>query len=256
MEVKSDKDYCFVVPIQPDRLVAVRDFWREAGTKKANTMDVYLRDVGYTRLMAFLETSLQGSYMTQYVRGSEDLRTEFLKSRNLNLPIADFVLRKFVDFAGYDFTAPENIPDLELLVDWESGKVRDEASEKHAVYAIKLMQSKADDVKRLYAEMKGRIPEIDQQTGGVILRVLSFLQHRPEGDYVVEYIRSTEDAERIAEKIMRSDQPALRQMKEAMSRLLEVDITKPGNMPKLELLFDWSAGMGIRVGEAAMAHHR
>lgn len=256
MEVKSDKDYCFVVPIQPDRLIEVRDFWREVGTKKANTMDVYLRDVGYTRLMAFLETSPQGSYMTQYVRGSEDLRTEFLKSRTVALPIADFVLRKFVDFAGYDFTAPENIPDLELLVDWESQKGRDEASEKHAVYAIKLIPGTTDDVKRLYAEMKGRIPEIDQYTGGVMLRVLSFLQHRPEGDYVVEYIRATEDVERIAEKIMRSDQRAFKQMKEMISRSSGVDITKPENMPKLELLFDWSADRGIRVGEAAMAHHR
>lgn len=256
MEVKSDKDYCFVVPIQPDRLIGVRDFWREVGIKKASTMDVYLRDVGYTRLMAFLETSSQGRYMTQYVRGSEDLRTEFLKSRTVDLPIADFVLRKFVEFAGYDFTAPENIPDLELLVDWESRKGRDEASEKHAVYAIRLMPGSADDVKHLYAEMKGRIQEIDQYTGGVILRVLSFLQHRPEGDYVVEYIGSTENAERIAERIMRSDQPAFKQMKEMMSRLSGVDLTKPENMPKLELLFDWGAGRGIRVGEAAMAHHR
>jgi hypothetical protein len=244
-----------MVPVLPDKVTAMRDFWREAATKKASSMETYMHDVGQTRVMAFLEAGPQGSYLTQYIRGSTDLRTAFMKNREINLPVSDFIRRAFEDFAAYDFTLQENVPDLEPLFDWAAGKKYDEASAKHGVYAVKLLPGITDEVKRFYAGFKEawRMLELEQHYEGKLLRVLSFLQHRPEGDYIVEYIESAEDVEKMAEKIMKSDLPAIRLMRDAFMRFSGLDLMKPENMPKLELLFDWSAVSGIHVGEAAMA---
>jgi hypothetical protein len=255
METKRELEYCFIVPILPDKVTTMRDFWREAATKKAGAIKTYIHDVGQTRVLAFLDTGPQGNFLTQYIRGSTDLRTAFMKNRDIDLPVADFIRSAFEDFAGYDFTLPENSPDLEPLFDWTAGKTYDEASAKHGIYVIKLLPGIADEVMRFYAGFKEerRMRELEQYLEGKILKVLSFLQHRPEGDYVVEYIVSSEDIEEMAEKLMRSDLPVIRLMRDAFMRFSGLDLTKPENMPKLELLFDSGAVSDIHVGEAVMA---
>jgi hypothetical protein len=179
----------------------------------------------------------------------------FMKNRSIRLPVADFLLKGFEGFAGYDFTAPENIPDLELLFDWERGKEADEAFQKHGVYAVRLLPGKADEVKRFYARFKEewRMRQVEQSIGDTIFKVLSFLQRRPEGDYIVEYVGATENIDKVANKILRSDEPAFKNMRDAFIRFSGIDLTGAENMPKLELLFDWSADHGFRIGEAAMA---
>lgn len=258
MEIKADLDYCFTVPIQPDKVADAEAFWHEAGTKKAGVMDVFLRDAGQTRVMAFLQTIPGAYYLNHYMRGSDDIRATLMKYRSINLPISDFFLRKFAGFAGFDITSPENIPDLELLFDWNKREGRDEPSDKHAVYAAKLLPGSADEVKRLYTEFKDEklVREIEQSIGSTILRALVFLQHRPEGDYLVKYAESAEPIEKMTDRIMKSNQPIFKRLIDVSMRVTGVDYMKPENMPKLKLLFDWSAKEGVRTGKAAIAHSR
>ncbi|WP_128567040.1 hypothetical protein [Methanocella paludicola] len=255
MEVKKDVDYCFVVPIKPDKVLELKDFWREAGTKKAGTMDVYLRNVGQSRVMAFLETMEGEHYLTQYIRGSEELRTILMKNRGIDLPVADFIFREFQRFAGYDITAPENIPDLELLFDWTADRKTGEAMTESRAYAVMLLPEKAEEAKRFYARFREewRMRQLEQYIENRVIKVLSFLQHRPEGDYIVEYVETAGNIDEVAGKIMRSEEPVFKNMKETFARLTGIDLADPRNMPRVELLFDWSADHGFRIGEAAMA---
>ena len=120
--MNSDKDYCFVVPILPGRVDEVKDLWKEAGGSKAQEFDQYMRAIGQTRLLEFLQALPGKDLLVTYVREADDIGTTFAKNRSLDMPVAKYLREKFIDIAGFDFTKPENAPKVEKVLEWEDDK--------------------------------------------------------------------------------------------------------------------------------------
>lgn len=240
--MNTDTDYCFVVPILPGRVDDVKDLWKEAGGNKAQEFDQYMRAIGQTRLLEFLQTLPGGNFLVTYVQEADDIGTTYGKNRTLDLPVARYIREKFIDFTGFDFTKPENAPKVEKVREWEDEKQTGQP-QRRAAFGIPILPGKTNDVRRFFdiirsGEAGDEAPIFRYQT---VSKIESFLQQRPEGDYLVEYVESAEPIDAVMRKGLSTGEPISEFIRQGFSGFCALPLPLA---PDIELLFDREAGKG------------
>lgn len=236
---KKEAEYCFVVPILPDKVTDARDFWSDVSTKNATSLDQYMRSIGQTRLVEDIQTLPRGTYLVTYVREKSGIGPTFSENRLLGTPMAKYVRDAFMKFTRFDFTARANAPQVEKLWGWEDPSAKSPANV--AAFAIPIKPGKANDVRKFYADLQKKmgdeVPHLRYQT---ISRDEAFLQHRPEGDYLVQYIESAEPIDVVMQKAIGAGTPIADYIKNGLAGFSDLDTSDPA--PKVDLVYDWSAG--------------
>jgi hypothetical protein len=229
----------------------MKAFWQDVSTKNASALDGYMRSLGQTRLLEFGQNLSGKTYLVTYVKENSGIGPTFKENRQLDMPVARYVRDQFSNFLGYDFTASQNAPDVEKVWEWtdpdRSGPARIQSA-----FAIPVKSGETGDLKHLYTELKG--PRKDAETQHLryqtIAKIASFIQHRPEGDYLVQYIESDEPLSVVMQKAVGAGTPIAAYIKEQLSAETELNPSGPG--PDISLLYDWSAGKGLQAAAPSL----
>jgi hypothetical protein len=249
--VKDNIESCFMIPIIPDRVGNAKEFWMIVSTDKAHEVDEYARSVGQSRVISYLQHLPAGDFLVQYIRSNTDIAKAFRMNRELDTPIANYIRDAFMDFTGYDFTRPGNAPEIVKLYQWRTMEEAGGLSRKRFVFAIPLLQGRLDDVRRHFEGRKanpGQAVQNYRSQGILGLEVFTQdLRHRPGGQYAVIYMESYDDLNKVLQKIPR-------ETKNFWIDVSGIDLSKPENVPDIELLFDWSADRGVQTAEAQKAY--
>ncbi len=83
-----------------------------------------------------------------------------------------------------------------------------------------------------------------------VARVASFLQHRPEGDYLLEYVESEKPLAEVMRMGLASGKPISDFIRKGFGEFSSLPLPLA---PDIELLFDWDAREGNRTAAAHMA---
>jgi hypothetical protein len=245
LNMANDRDYGFVVPLLPDRVGEARKFWKEANAELAGELDRYMRAIGQTRLLECLQTLPGGKFLVTYVREAADPGTTFAGSRKLDTPAARHVREAFLRFTGFDFTAPENAPRVEKLRAWEDEE-RKTPAQRHSTFAVPVLPGKTDAVRQFFAVVREEkdveeAPVFRYQT---VARMASFLQQRPEGDYLVEYVESDLPLGEVMRMGLGSGRPISDFIRNGFGAFSALPLPLA---PEIEVLFDWDARAGNRT---------
>lgn len=237
--MNEQKDYCFVIPVLPEKIDRMKHFWNELKTGRAEEIDSYMRSIGQSRLAEFLQTLPQGDFLVTYVKEAADPGTTFRESRKLDTPAARFVRDGFREFTGFDLTDPDTAPRVEKLREWEDEERTAEAN-RHAAFCVPVKPGRTGDLRRFFDAVIARtdeeVPVFRYQT---VARMESFLQHRPEGDYLVEYVETTEPIANVMRKGLSTGRSISEFIKSGFESFCALPLPLS---PDIELLFDWSAG--------------
>ncbi len=206
--MNSDKDYCFVVPVLPGRVDEVKELWKEANGNKAQEFDQYMRAIGQTRLLEFLQALPGKDLLVTYVRETDDIGKTFAKNPTLDMPVANYIREKFIDIAGYDFTKPENAPKVEKVMEWEDDKQAGQPLRRYA-FGVPIKPGKTNDVRRFFDVLRsgkaGDVASVFRYQA--VSKIESFIQQRPEGDYLVEYVECAEPIDVVMKKGLSTGEP-------------------------------------------------
>ena len=247
----KEKEYCFVAPILPDKVGDMRAFWKDVSTKNASALDNYMRSIGQDRLLEFQQNLPGGTFLVTYVKETSGIGPTFKENRKLGTPIAKYVRDRFADFIGYDFTAPQNAPNVEKVWEWKDTN-RTAPSKRQAVFAIPVKPGKANDLKRFYGELSGprKNEEAQHLRYQTISKIEAFLQHRTEGDYLVQYIESDEPLDVVMQRAVSAGTPIADYIRTQLADLTSVDLANPA--PNIQPLYDWSASKGVQAAAAPL----
>ena len=242
----KEKDYAFIAPVLPGKVGDMNAFWRDVSTRNASALDNYMRTIGQTRLLEFRQKLPRGTFLVTYVRENTGLGPTFGENRLLGTPIAKYVRDQFADFIGYDFTAPKSAPRVEKLWEWtdtgHSGPAK-----RQAAFAIPVKPGMSDALKSFYAELSG--PRKDEEARHLryqtISKIEAFLQHRPEGDYLVQYMETDEPLNVVMARAVGAGMQIADYIKERLADLTDLDPSSPA--PDIRQLYSWSAAGGLRA---------
>jgi hypothetical protein len=234
----KEKDYGFVVPVLPDKVGDMKAFWQDVRTKNASALGDYMWSIGQSQLLEFQQNVSGRTLLVTYVKENSGLGPTFKENRKLNTPMAKYVRDQFENFIGYDFTASQNAPNVEKLWEWKDPNSTGPSKEQ-AVFAMPVIPGKSNDVKGLYGELGGaRRDDIAQLLQGQsVSRMEAFLQHRAEGDYLVQYIESDKPISAVMEDSIMSGTPVSRFMWTKLADLTGLDLSSP--VLDIHLLYDW-----------------
>ncbi|HMK45832.1 MAG TPA: hypothetical protein VK436_04340 [Methanocella sp.] len=243
----------FMIPILPGKTDETRKFWEELSNARAHEIDEYARNVGQSRLLVYLQHLPRGDFLVQYIQSDVDVATSFKRNLEQHSPIAKHIQRAFMDIARYDFTRPENAPNIEKIYEWSAheetglgGQAR-----KCFIFAFPLLSGKADEFWHQFESRQSNqtIVEGKYRDQG-ILRLVEFLQdlqHRPGGLYAVSYLESYDDLRTVFSR-------APNDVRQFWLDTSGIDLANPRGLPDLELLFEWNDSSGIRTSEAQKAY--
>ncbi len=244
-------NYCFVVPILPGRVDEVRELWKAASGNKAREFDEYMRAIGQIRLLEFLQALPGKDLLVTYLQEADDIGTTFGKNRTLDLPVAKYIREKFMDIAGFDFTKPENAPKVEKVLEWEDEKPSGKPQIRSA-FGIPIKPGKTNDVRHFFdVILSGKAGDearlFRYQT---VSNIKSFIQQRPEGDYLVEYVESAEPIDVVMRRGLSTGEPISEFIRQGFSSFCALPLPLA---PDIEMLFDWESGKGCQTAATRMA---
>ncbi|HMK45834.1 MAG TPA: hypothetical protein VK436_04350 [Methanocella sp.] len=235
----------------PGKADEVRKLWDELSMARAHEMDEYARGAGQSRLLVYLQHLPQGDFLVQYVRSDADIKVSFQRTMDQRTPFAKYLQHALMDLTGYDFTLPENAPNVDQVYEWTAREDPGEGQRKYYVFAYPLRTGKVDAFLRHYDTRRANARHAEDlfRDQGV-LRVQEFLQelqHRPGEVYTVNYLETHDDLRKVLGRV--SDE-----VRNFWLDITNVDLASPQGVPNLELLFDWNAERGIQTAEAQKAY--
>jgi hypothetical protein len=227
-------------------------FWDTLNTSKANEVVQYFELMGYSRFIAALETTPQGRFIVEFIRGKTDIRLSFPRNRELQLPIADFVRSEISNFCGFDYTEPENIPEIRPLWVWNDEKAPSSWRNICSVFMIPVLPHRVDTAIHLYDELRDR--RADKMGTHLqhhkVSRFEAFLQtghegHFPQGAYITHCVQSEHSVDHVLRKLASGSSPIAHYYGNYVQRISGMDWFDKEQLPRVNTLFDWSAKKGI-----------
>jgi hypothetical protein len=241
-----------VLPVVPDQLDRMEIFWDSLNTGKANQIVQYFEVMGYSRVIAALQTLPHGRFVVEFIRGTTDLRLNFPRNRHLDLPIADYVRSEVSNFSGFDYTAPENIPEIKSLWKWSDRKAYPAEAGKCRVFTMPVRPGKTHEAIQLYDTLRGEKAEsldADLRQNNV-MNMEAFLQYSHEGHanrgaFISHCIQSPHPLDDVVYRLTTGESDIARYYRNKLNEITGFDCAKKWQLPRIDLLFDWSAKNGI-----------
>ncbi|MCD1294020.1 hypothetical protein CUJ83_03300 [Methanocella sp. CWC-04] len=251
-------DSCYVVPVLPGKMEVLRRFWDEVNTQRAPEAEEHMRAAGLNRLLACAQCLPKGDFLAIYTETNRDLKEEMRNVMSMNTPYSRFLKDQYKDFSGTDFWREENTPKLEPLFDWKDmnpGLEDIGMIKKYAVFAIPILPWKSDNVRHYWEETKGpRFNETEEHLRDLdVVRLVANLQSLPEGDYLIQYIESADDAGTVMRDAASSDHPRSKYVREQYKDFSGIDLSDPRNDIIVDILINWDVKRGFETIQSQIA---
>jgi hypothetical protein len=208
--------------------------------------------MNYSRVIAALQTIPGGRFVVGFIRGTTDMKLSFPMNRQIDLPIAGFIRSEVSNFCGFDWTVPENIPEIRTLWEWNDKKASPAESSICSVFAMPMRPGKINDAIHLYDELRGeRLDAMDAHLRNQkVSKAETFLQHGHEGHFtrgafISHCIQSSYPLDHLLSRLATGESDIARYYRKKTYEISGLDWAKKWQLPRTDLLFDWSAKKGI-----------
>jgi hypothetical protein len=122
-------------------------------------------------------------------------------------------------------------------------------------FAIAILPGKTEVLRRFWQAIQG--PRAAQNAAHIrrtgITRLLAFLQHTAQGDFLVQYVVEPDNLNAALDRAADSDLAESRWTEQQFQEFSGIDWTNPANRPNLETLFDWTGAGGPGGAETVFA---
>lgn len=260
MQTEKSVDSCFMLPVRHDRLGSIKNFWDDASEKYSADIDGHLKLAGVQKAQVFLQTMPdERNYMVIYLQSRNSLEKTLKDIFGSDLTCSRNLAGKFAEFTGLDFSRAENMPRLELLMDW--AERREFIEERQMLLmpwcmAAPVRQGKTDDLKKLIGDVRssgmGDVERLLRDHD--IIRAIRYLQRTPQGDFMLGYVLSPSRFEDLASSIASCTDEMCGTIKKAAVDFFGIDLSDPKSLPDLKLLFKWDETVGFQTAEQTIAY--
>jgi hypothetical protein len=248
-----------MLPVLPEKIGSLRDFWDDASEKFGSETDGHFKLFGVRNVIVFLETIKgKGDYIVTFMRSTDSLDQTIKGLFGSDVPCSKYFDERFKDFTGIYLSHAENVPKLELLMDWqETHEFLEERNMLEMPWCVTapLLPGKAEEVVKYSKEAATRRDEwVKVLRDHDVVRNLTFLQRTPHGDFVVKYTVTSSPLDKLMEKFLACDQEVCKVARQFAKDVTGIDFSDPQNMPDLRLLFKWDEQRGFDTAEQVIAY--
>lgn len=260
VQTEKTADSCFILPILPHKIGNVRDFWDDVSEKFRGDTEDQLKGVGIKRLLVFLQAiPYKGDFMVIYMEPSDSLGKTLSEIFTTDVEFSKYLTDQFKDFTGIDMSKEENVPKLQLLMDWkDSHEYREEKNmlKQPWAFTMPLKQGETDNLLKLVGEVgRTRMGDVENMMRHHdIVRSLTYLQRSLQGDFIVRHILASNPLDDLIASFVACDQESCRSVRNLASKYFGVDVSDPNNMPHVELLFKWDESHGFETANQTIAY--
>ncbi len=260
VQTEKNVDSCFMLPVQHDRLGSLKNFWDDAAEKYSADIDGHLKLAGVQKAQVFLQTMPdERDYMVIYMQSRNSLERTLKGVFGSDLTCSRNLSGRFAEFTGLDLSKAENLPKLELLMDWSER--REFLEERQMLQlpwcvAVPVNRGKTDDLRKLIDDVsRSRVGDVEKLLRDHdVLRALRYLQRTPQGDFMVGYVLSSSTFEGLAGSIASCTGELCGLVKQAAADYFGIDLSDPKSLPDLKLLFKWDETVGFQTAEQTIAY--
>lgn len=259
MQCEGYVDSCFLLPVLPDKIGEARDFWDDAGERFGSEIEGHLKLFGVRNIMVFLETIPgKGDYLVTFMRSTDGLDRTIRGLFGSDIPCAKYFAAKFLDFTGIDLSKAGNAPKLEQMMDWrETHEFIEERNMLKMPWCATapIMPGKTDEFRKYIKEAMARRGDWEKMLRDHdVVRNLVFLQHTPQGDFIVKYTVISSPLDELLKAFLACDQEMCTAARRFVSDITGIDFGDPRNLPDLRLLFKWDEQRGFDTAEQVIAY--
>jgi hypothetical protein len=259
--VQTDKtvDSCFILPIMPHKIGNVRDFWDDVSEKFGEDTVDQFKGVGIRRILAFLQAMPEkGDYMVIFMQSADSLGQTLQEMFATDDEYSKYLAEQFMDFTGIDLSKEENVPKLELLMDWRDENLFGEQKKMLMMpwcFTVPLKQGKTEEALRFIEMGKSRMPDVEKMLRDHdIIRSLSYLQSTPRGDFIVRHILASKPLDELVMDFVGCNDKFCTMAREKAKELTGIDLSDPDHLPHVELLFKWDERHGFETADQIIAY--
>ena len=260
MQTEKTVDSCFILPILPHKIGNVRDFWDDASEKFRGDTEDQLKGVGIKRLLAFLQAIPdKGDFIVIYMESTDSLARTLNAMFATDIEYSKYLTGQFKDFTGIDLSKEENVPKLQLLMDWKDSQ--EYIEEKNMLkmpwsFTMPLKQGKTEDFLKLVGEVsRTRMSDVENiLRHHDIVRSLTYLQRASQGDFLVRHILASSPLDDLIASFTTCDREMCSYIRKMVLEYFGVDMSDPKNLPHVELLFKWDEAHGFETAEQTIAY--
>jgi hypothetical protein len=259
IQTDNTVDSCFMLPILPHKIGNVRDFWDDVSEKfGSDTVDQF-KGVGVRLALAFLQTMPQkGDFLIIFLRSADGLDTTLQEMFATDDEYSRYLTEQFKDFTGIDLSKEENVPNIELLLDWrDPHPYRDEKSmlKMPWCFAAPLLPGKTQDAVRMVKQGASRTADLEKMMRDhFICRNLSYIQHMDQGDFIVRHILASSPLDELLASFVSCNDAVCKRARDIAKEMTGLDYSDPDQQPHVELLFKWDEQHGFETADQIIAY--
>jgi hypothetical protein len=248
------------MPILPHKIGNVKDLIDDMCETRRGDMEKHMRDLGVKKVLAFIQAMPSGDFIVEYLETSDDIAKTMERSTGSDTPFQEYTQSWFKDISGIDRSSMMNeVQKTEKLYDWKDSKLYLEERDTLKmpwVWATPILPGKTEDVRRFWkTRTEDHAKDAEDHFKSLdIVRMQAFIQHLPQGDFLIQYMCATEQLDKVLLKCMSMDTKNSKFVKSEYSKFSGMDYTKESNLPDLQLVFSWDDAQGFQTVAQEIAY--
>jgi hypothetical protein len=248
-----------MTPILPHKIGNVENFFDDINDNRRGDAEQLFRSAGMKKAIAFKQGMQAGDFLIRYCESSEDINTTLTKVASGDTQFSSFIRDQYKDFSGIDFANAKDYLKVEKLFDWKDEKKYMDNLDIYKMpwaWATPIKQGMADEVRRFWSERSSKhLKDAEDHFRSLnIVRMHAFLQSLPQGDFLVQYMCTSEQLDKVLLKCMTQNTPSSQYVKSEYHKFSGIDYSKEENLPNVQMLFDWDDSRGFQEAEQEIVY--
>jgi hypothetical protein len=256
----DNNSLCVITPILPHKIGNVKDLVDDMCEKNRGDMEQYMRQIGIKKAMGFIQAMQVGDFFVEYLEMSGDIKETMEKAESMKTPFLEYGREKFKEISGMERSEMlKNVQKTEKLYDWKDSKLFLEERDTLKmpwVWATPILPGKTEDVRRFWkTRREEHAKDAEEHFKNLdIVSMQAYLQHLPQGDFLVQYMCATEQLDKVMLKCMGADSKSSKFARSEYMKFSGIDFTKEDNLPDLQLVFSWNDVQGFQTAAQEIAY--
>lgn len=256
----NNKSLCVIMPILPHKIGNIKDLVDDMCEKGGGDVEQYMRGIGVKKVLGFIQEMPVGDFFVEYLEMTGDIKETMEKAERMKTPFLEYGREKFKEISGIERSSMlKEVQKIEKLYDWKDSKLfleeRDTLKMPWA-WATPILPGKTEDVKRFWkTRREEHSKDAEEHFKNLnIVRMQAYLQHLPQGDFLVQYMCAADQLDKVLLKCMSGDTKSSKFVKSEYMKFSGIDFTKEDNLPDLQLVFSWDDVQGFQTVAQEIAY--
>jgi hypothetical protein len=248
-----------MTPILPHKIGDVENFFDDLNDNRRGDAEQLFRSAGVKKAIAFKQGMQAGDFLIRYYETSGDVNTVLAKVASGDTQFSSFIRDQYKEFSGMDFSKAKDQLKVEKLFDWKDEKKYMENLDIYKMpwaWATPIKSGMGDEVRRFWSERSSKhLKDAEDHFRNLnIVRMHAFLQSLPQGDFLVQYMCTSDQLDKVLIKCMTQDTPSSQYVKSEYHKFSGIDYSNEDNLPNVQMLFDWDDSRGFQEVEQEIVY--